>query len=245
MKRTLVALVIGVLVGSLLTGLSALTSANAADPAVGATTQAQPVAATGVPETATAPVAVSGIEVVVESQMTHPEISDPILGGHRLGTRSSDVYGARGHAVTNDIHSSVESYENRLLTKQQSTELLDIFKDSRGVRRLISSYDGNPDDAIYYVLNIDANEDRAANGTPWVTATLRADFASPEGRRAVEMQVYRTKINEGRLDNTPYVAWTQVGYLDAAGIMSRDPGYHPPGASGVAEDGLRTLRFKN
>jgi hypothetical protein len=194
---------------------------------------------------AAAPVAtqVSYVEVADEPTPEYPEGEDPILGTKHWGTRSSDVHGARGHVVTSDLHSNVESFENGLLADQQSTELLDIFSNSNGVHRLIEEYGGDPSfpESRYYVKTIDANEDYAGSSTAWVTATLRADFRSPEGMRGIEMRVYRQKTSEGLLDNTPYIASTQISYLDSTGDLSTDAGYpaaHKP-------DGLRTIRFKN
>jgi hypothetical protein len=244
-KRTLIGIMVGVVLGSLLTGMVALASAIAAGSTGAATTLAQPTTTTAAPVAVAVVVAAPTSGLVEDDRAPHAEGSDPVLGGRRWGTRSSKVTGARGHAVTSDLHQNVENYESDLLTRQQSSELLDIFHDSKGVRRLVRSYGGDPDDTKYWVKDINANEDRAGNDTPWVTAILRADFASPEGKRGIEMQVYRKKISGARLDNTPYVAWTQVSYLDSAGELSRDGGYHPPGDSGVSVDGLDTIRFKN
>ena len=250
MKQATVMLIVGVVLGSLATGLVALSSASAAG---SASTSAAVQATASVPASApaAAPAAVTAVVVdatpQIESEIlpSNFDMGDPILGGKRLGTRPSEVAGALGHAVTSELHASVEGTETNLLNRQQSAELLKIFRSSRGVRRLVHTYGGNPDNAKYYVKEIDANEDLASPCTAWVTAIIRADFASPEGIRGVEMKVYRRKNEAGRLDNTPFVAWTQVSYLDALGGLSRDPGYHPPGASGVSADGLRTVRFKN
>jgi hypothetical protein len=244
-KRTLAGIVVGVVLGSLLTGLVAMASALAAGTTGTATSQAQPATAATAPAPVVVVVAAPESAMVEEDRAPHAEGSDPVLGGRHWGTRSDKVKGARGHAVTSDLHSNVENYESTLLTSQQSSELLDIFHDSRGVRRLVRSYGGDPDKTKYWVKDVNANEDRAGKDTPWVTAILRADFASPEGKRGIEMQVYRKKISSARLDNTPYVAWTQVSYVEASGELSRDGGYHPPGDTGVSVDGLDTIRFKN
>jgi len=196
-----------------------------------------PAASTAQP----AAVAIPNAEIISVSVAPAPEDTDPVLGTHRWGTRSSKVSGALGHAITSDLHASVEATESNLLNEQQASELIDIFRESAGVSRLIEKYDGDPDDAVFYVKEIDADEDRAGNSTPWVTATLRADFPSPEGLRGIEMRVYRKKIGWDILDNTPYVASTQVSYVDSTGTLSRDPGY----PAGHKPDGLNTIRFKN
>jgi hypothetical protein len=249
MRRTIAAVMIGTVIGSVLTGLMALSSASASNPAASSSqmvaSAATPSAPAPTPDvivvTASTPVAV----IVEDDPAPYDEGTDPVLGGGRWGTRSRKVTGARGHAVTSDLHSDVENYESDLLTQQQSSALLHLFRDSRGVHRIINSYGGDPDDTHYYVKQIDANEDIVGNDTPWVTAVLRADFASPEGIRGIEMRVYRKKISESRLDNTPYVELTQVSYLDSTGELSRSAGYHPPGSSGVGTDGLATIRFRN
>ena len=244
MKRILIAIMIGALFGSLLTGLASLASANASGPVTTAASPAQATAPQVAPVAASvavvAPVAVVGAEFVDPPQ-PHPEGKDPVLGTRKWGTRSSRVKGARGSAVTSDLHSDVEIYENGKLAEQQSSELLDIFRDSKGVLRLIEQYGGDPDHTTFYVREISADEDYAGNSTPWVTATLRADFASPEGLRGIEMQVYRNKMDKDTLDNTPYVASTQVGYLDLEGDLSRQSGY----PAGHDPDELRSIRFKN
>ena len=231
---------IGAALGSVVTGIAAMSSASAAGSDAAATTQAQMTAATS---SATAPAVVvvrapaaypGDVAIKVASRPT----KDPILGGRRLGTRSSAVHGTRGTGVSSDLNSTIEDEEFRLLASQQESELLEIFEDSRGVHRLISRFGGDPDDASYFVRAIDANEDQAVPGTSWVTATLRADFASPEGKRGIEMQVYRKKTADGRLDNTPYVALTQVSYIDEAGNLSTATGEEP-------SDDLQTIRFKN
>jgi len=203
-----------------------------------------PAKASPTPAVSTAPpaaVPIPNAEIVSVSVAPSPEDTDPVLGTRRWGTRSSKVSGSLGHVVTNRLHSSVEATESSALNRQQSAELLDILRHSRGVFRLVERYGGNPYYAKYYVKAIDANEDMAGNNTPWVTATLRVDFASPEGLRGIEMRVYRTKIGWDTLDNTPYVASTQVSYVDSTGALSRDEGYpasHKP-------DGLTNIRFKN
>ncbi len=250
MRRTIAAVMIGTVLGSVLTGLVAMSSAIASDPSASSSQLVASAAATlsapaPTPDIIAVTVSTPVVVIVEDEPAPYEEGTDPVLGGRRWGTRSRKVSGARGHAVTSDLHSDVENYESSLLTRQQSSELLDIFRDSRGVHRLINSYGGDPDDTRYYVKQIDANEDVVGNDTPWVTAVLRADFASPEGIRGIEMRVYRKKISELRLDNTPYVERTQVSYLDSAGELSTSAGYHPPGDSGVGTDGLATIRFRN
>jgi hypothetical protein len=247
MKRILVALLAGTVIGSLLTGLTYLSSADG----VGSSSQtASQLAAAATPASALTPAAPV---ITYSGQLTGaarpiPENVDPVLGTKKWGTRSSRVKGARGQAVTSEAHSEVEAYENRVLARQQAKELLELFEDSRGVHRLIDKYGGDPDDAMYYVQRIRADEDDPSPNNQWVNATLRADFASPEGRRAIEMVVYRRKTDEGLLDNTPYVAMTQVGYIElTGGALSITSGYRhlDEDEFAVSHDQLETIRFKN
>ena len=188
-----------------------------------------------------AAVPIPNAEIISVSVAPAPEDTDPVLGTGRWGTRSSKVSGALGHGVTNSLHASVEATESLVLNRQQGSELIGIFRRSKGVSRLIREYGGSPSRTSYYVKEIDADEDMAGKSTPWVTATLRADFPSPEGLRGIEMRVYRTKIDWDTLDNTPYVASTQVSYVDSTGALSRDAGY----PAGHKPEGLNTIRFKN
>ena len=216
MKRTLITLMAGALFGALVCGLASQWSADAAEPS---TQPAQTTpAVVPVSGTTPAPAAVPSTKIAVAKSSPGPETEDAVLGTRRWGWHSEAVSGARGRGVTGDLHSDVEGYESDLLTRQQSSELLDIFRDSRGVRRIIRAHGGDPDDAAFYVKTVQADEDTDASSVPWVTATLRADFSSPEGKRGLEMQVYRQKIRRGEgagLDNTPYVELVQVGkFLD-------------------------------
>ena len=187
------------------------------------------VAASAAPVSSTGDVAATPIpNAKVVNDPVSPPPQDAVLGTHRWGYRSSHVTGARDE-VTSDLHIAVEGNENDLLTQQQSSELLHIFRHSKGVRRAIEADGGDPDDASFWVRQVSANEDDVGNNTAWVTATLRADYPAHEGERGLEMQVYRQKTREGLLDNTPYVSATQVGYLDATGALV-DP---------------ETIRFKN
>jgi hypothetical protein len=208
-----------------------------------AAASATPVAAATAPAVTPIPNAV----VVSEPRGPYPEGEDPVLGTTHWGTRSDRVHDARGQAKTSDPHTAVESFESDLLTEQQSDQLLDIFSESGGVHRLIREYGGKTCQTHYYVKEIQADEDVPGNDTPWVTATLRADFPAPEGLRGIEMQVYRKKITAHKLGLTPYVASTQVSYVDSVGELSRDPGYaagYKPAKKG-ATDGLDTIRFRN
>ena len=151
------------------------------------------------------------------------------------------VDGARSpDQATSDLHSTVEGFETDQLTKQQREELLCIFRHSKGVRRLIDADGGDPCRATYYVKEINANEDDTGNRTAWVTATLRADYEAPEGKRALEMQVYRQKTRDGQLDNTPYVASTQAGWIDATGELTGIDG-----PTGESDELIKNIRFKN
>jgi hypothetical protein len=149
---------------------------------------------------------------------------DPILGKRR-GTRSSHVDDA-STAITNNLNIDVEQTESDLLTNQQSACLLKIFRNNDGVQRIIDDNGGDSSDATYWVKQVTADEDDAYDGGPWVTATLRADFPASEGKRAVEMQVYRRKIDDDTLSNTVYVMSTQVGYVDATGALANPKNIH-------------------
>jgi hypothetical protein len=246
-KRTLMALAAGALVGSVITGIALMSSASAANTAAQAASQTPTgtVAAIATPNAVVVATPAATVVAVKEPKGWYSGITDPVLVGGKWGTRSSRVHGALGQKVTSDIHDTVEATENVLLLNQQSHELLEIFEDARGVTRLITRYGGDPDDTRYFVKEIQANEDDVGNGVAWVTATLRADFPSPEGMRGIEMVVYRRKISQMRLDNTPYVASTQIGYVHENGDLSTKAGYNPPGDTGVFMDGLHDIRFKN
>lgn len=198
-----------------------------------------PANPTPAPTTAN-PSAPSVTLVRVVNEPVSPPPQDPILGTKKYGTRSDKVHGA-SIAVTNDLHIDVvESAENKRLIRQQSSELLCIFRHNKGVRRLVDKYGGDACDAVYYVREINANEDDAGNSTAWVTATLRADFSASEGKRAIEMQVYRRKISPELLDNTPYIASTQAGWVGRTGdLVGID------GPDGSAENAIIDIRFKN
>jgi hypothetical protein len=225
--------------------LSSFTGASSAQKAV--TPASSQAATSAVVAPTPAPAASSGVVLIYASgggrRRQVPE--DPVLGTKKWGTRSDAVSGALGHGVRDDLHQlAVEDTETAKLMDQQADELLEVFEDAAGVHRIIRRYGGDVDDTHFWVKSISANEDQAAIRTPWVTATLRADFPSPEGRRGLEMQVYRIRISDSRLDNTPYVASTQVSYLDSDGELSWDGGYSPNGGN-TSMDGLNTIRYRN
>lgn len=244
MKGIVVALLAGTLIGSLLTGLTYLSSADALGTAPGTNQVVAAATPVAVPVAAPAPTYVGELTGAV---VPIPENVDPVLGTKKWGIRSDGVEGAHGQAVTESLHVDVENFEHNVLMDQQSTELLKVFRRSKGVNRIIRRYGGEPCDTHYYVLNVQANEDDAAPNAPWMKITLRADFASPEGRRGIEMQVYRRKNDKGELDNTPYVAQTQVGYIGEGGPLSTGPGYrHEDEAEfAVSHDQVETIRFRN
>ena len=244
MKGIVVALLAGTLIGSLLTGLTYLSSADALGTDPGATQVVAAATPAVVPVAAPAPTYVGEL---TGAAVPIPENVDPVLGTKKWGIRSDGVEGAHGQRVTESLHVDVENFEHNVLMDQQEAELLKIFRKSNGVNRIIRRYDGEPCDTHYYVLDIQANADNSAPNTPWVEITLRADFASPEGRRGIEMQVYRRKNDKGELDNTPYVAQTQVGYIGEGGPLSVAPGYRHDDAEvfAVSHDQLETIRFRN
>ena len=246
MKGIVVALLAGTLIGSVLTGLTYLSSADASGASQGSLTVAAATPA-AVPVVAPAPVPFIG--ELTEDAVPIRENVDPVLGTGDWGIRSRKVKNALGHGVTANNHQDVENYENALLTDQQSEALLKIFRNAHGVHRIIERYDGDPDTDVthYYVLSIHADEDNPAPGNPWVTATLRADFPSPEGMRGIQMDVYRRKTDKGELDNTPYVALTQISYLDQVAELTTRPGYsHSDGDDwAVVNDNLETIYFEN
>ncbi len=204
-----------------------------------------PVAVTPPPATiATKPAATpppAAVIVRVSNDPTPRPPHDAVLGTRHWGIRSSTVKGARSpDQVTSDLHSTVEGFENDQLTAQQSEELLCIFRHSKGVRRLIEADGGDPCDATFWVKQVSANEDDIGNRTAWVTATLRADYPAPEGQRAIEMQVYRQKTRDGRLDNTPYIASTQAGWIGSTGdLVGTD------GPNGSTDELIKNIRFTN
>jgi len=248
MKRIAVALLAGTLIGSVLTGLTYLSSADASGAGEGTLQNAVAAITPGPAATTVPPMTYVG-EYPDEFEPI-PENVDPQLGDDHWGTRSHKVKGAKGQDVTGNYNDDVEDYENLKLSEEQAKELLKVFRNADGVRRLIDKYGGDPDEDTtrYWVRRIHADEDHAAPNTPWVTATLRADFYSPEGVRGLEMEVYRRKNDKGQLDNTPYVAQTQIAYLERGGsALSNRLGYrHDEDEEfAVAHDTLETIYYED
>jgi hypothetical protein len=144
-----------------------------------------------------------------------PKTHDPLLGSGSWGYHSPSKYETRlEEGVTMALHQDLEKTEVDDLAVEQSDLLLDIFEDSAKVHRIIREEGGRSSEASYGVMAISANDDVAVD-TPWVQATLRADFATRDGLKSIECYVYRQKTRDG-LDNRPFVSGAIVGYMDAA-----------------------------
>jgi hypothetical protein len=146
-----------------------------------------------------------------------PKPADPILASGDWGYHSGIDYDDSGSGRR--INSLAEQNERYKLIKEQYKKLLSALKKSKGVKRLVSAAGGDTDDIKYSVVDIDAM-DLVGLQTPWVTATLRASFATEDGLKAVDVMVYRLKTAKG-LNNTPYVSGTSVGFVESDGSITQ------------------------
>ena len=147
-----------------------------------------------------------------------PATFDVLLAPGSWGFHSVKKFETRRSCgVTNALHVDLEQREDDRLTAEQSDKLLDIFEDSKKVLRAIDRAGGDSSDATYTVVTISAS-DNVGVDTPWVSATLRAGFATADGHKVLECYVYRQKTRFG-LDNRPFVSSAIVGYTLGDGTI--------------------------
>ena len=147
-----------------------------------------------------------------------PKTFDVLLAAGKWGYHSRSKFETkRKSGVTHALHVDMEQDEVDDLTAEQSRRLRDIFKDSKKVHRAIDAAGGDSSDATYTVVQISASDDVGVD-TPWVSATLRAGFATSDGQKTLEVQVYRQRTRYG-LDNRPFVSGASVGYALSDGSI--------------------------
>ena len=147
-----------------------------------------------------------------------PATFDALLAPGSWGYHSRSKYETkRSSGVTHALHVNMEQDEVDDLTAEQSCRLRKIFRDSKKVHRAIDAAGGDSSDATYTVIEISASDDVGVD-TPWVSATLRAGFATNDGQKTLEVQVYRQKTRFG-LDNRPFVSGAFVGYALSDGSI--------------------------
>jgi hypothetical protein len=145
-----------------------------------------------------------------------PKNYDPLLAEGSWGYQSQSELENSG-TYTSTLHSTLEGKEIDKLTVNQTAALLKIFRNSSKVHGLIADAGGRSSEATYSITLVIASDDVGLD-TPWVSATLRANFPTRDGQKGVQCYVYRQKTQKG-LDNKPFVAGAYVGYIAGDGSL--------------------------
>lgn len=146
-----------------------------------------------------------------------PRSWDPLLqsgdwGYHSLTKYETEV--SQSSPLTNE---TIDQVEDAKLQVEQEGQLLKIFRNSSKVHEVIDKAGGDSSDATYTITDVSATAE-GGTSVPWVTATLRADFGTNDGVKALEVWVYRQRNKKG-MDMRPWVSGAIVGYVDANGSI--------------------------
>jgi hypothetical protein len=147
-----------------------------------------------------------------------PATADPLLDTGKWGYLKITKVIRTRTGVTSVLHRDITDAWRALLTQEESTSLTKVFRNSARVKRAIKAAGGRSSDATYSVVDIQASDDVGID-TPWVYATLRANFPTRYGGKVVECHVYRQKTSKG-LDRRPLVSSTIAGYVEVDGSIS-------------------------
>jgi hypothetical protein len=142
-----------------------------------------------------------------------PPPADPLLDTGSWGYLDMNDVVKKRTGVTSALHQSIVDERMTKLTNEEWLNLLKVFRNSPKVKRAIKAAGGRSSEATYSVIDIQASEDVGID-TPWVYATLRANFPTRNGQKGLECDVYRQKSSKG-LDRRPLVSSAIVGYVRA------------------------------
>lgn len=140
-----------------------------------------------------------------------PAPADPLLDTGSWGYLDMNDVVAKRTGVTSVLHQEIVNQRIEKLTNEEWLNLLKVFRNSPRVKRAIKAAGGHSSEATWSVIDIQASDDVAVD-TPWVYATLRANFPTRNGQKGLECDVYRQKTSKG-LDRRPLVSSTIVGYV--------------------------------
>jgi hypothetical protein len=140
-----------------------------------------------------------------------PPPADPLLATGSWGYLDMDDVVEKRTGVTSALHQGIVDQRMTKLTDEEWLNLLKVFRNSPKVKRAIKAAGGRSTEATYAMIDIQASEDVGID-TPWVYATLRANFPTRNGLKGLECDVYRQKTSKG-LDRRPLVSSARVGYV--------------------------------
>ena len=228
-------LLASLIAGSLLLSVTACTTGT---PGNGGVKQNGAIV-TSTPPTNSAAVAVVAVPKSAPIAPTRRPSYDPVLASGDWGVVSRSEAGITdSDARTSVKHQVIKQGQINTLTAEQSENLLATLERSDVVDGLIEKNGGSVSQTHYFVREIFADADTGVD-TPWVTATLRADFPAVGGLKGVELRVIQQKTSKG-LDDHPYVISTLVGFV-ADTTSASDPTTHSFGAPLLNP---KSLRFK-
>lgn len=139
-----------------------------------------------------------------------PPPADPLLATGKWGYLDMNDVVKKRTGVTSVYHQQIVSQRVEKLTNEEWLNLLKVFRNSPKVKRAIKAAGGRSTEATFSVVDIQASDDVGLD-TPWVYATLRANFPTRNGQKGLECDVYRQKTSKG-LDRRPLVSSSIVGY---------------------------------